>query len=140
MSGKRSMWFGGVMALAVLGVTLVVGGATVLAKRAMAEEKTIVVAQAASEYHLFKVISAKDDVIIGLSPAEAEALGRGPVLDNLARRLSDLGQVTVWQFATRKADDGQLELAGLRRVAIMKSEAIRIEPYKSAVRVVAPAA
>ena len=111
MSGKRSMWFGGVMALAVLGVTLVVGGATVLAKRAMAEEQTIVVAQAASDYQLFKVISAKDEIIIGLSPAEAEALGRGPALDNLAQRLSDLGQITVWQFVSRKADVAFLEPA-----------------------------
>ena len=140
MSGKRSMWFGGVMALAVLGVTVVVGGATVLAKRAMADEKAIVVAQAASDYHLFKVISAKDDIIIGLSPAEAEALGRGPVLDNLAQRLADHGQITVWQFAPRHGADGKLELAGLRRVAIMKSDAVRIEPYKAALRVVPPSA
>ena len=140
MSGKRSIWFGGVMALAVLAVTAVVGGATVLAKRAMAEERTIVVAQATSDYHLFKVISVKDEIIIGLSQAEAEALGRGAVLDNLAQRLADHGQITVWQFISRKANDGQLELAGARRVAIMKSDAIRIEPYKAAIRVVAPAA
>lgn len=140
MSGKRSMWFGGVMALAVLAVTMLVGGATVLAKRAMAEERTIVVAQGAADYHLFKVISARDEIIIGLSQAEAEALGRGAVLDNLAQRLADHGQITVWQFSPRHGTDGQLELAALRRVAVMKSDAIRIEPYKAALRVVAPAA
>lgn len=140
MRGGRGLWFGGAMALAVVAVTVLVGGATVLAKRAFAEEKPIVVAQAAAGYHLFKVISAKDDIIIGLSQAEAEALGRGAVLDNLAQRLADHGQITVWQFSTRKAADGQLELAALRRVAIMKSEAVRIEPYKASIRVVAPAA
>ncbi|WP_119420792.1 hypothetical protein [Desertibaculum subflavum] len=138
MSGKRSVWFGGAMALAVLAVTILVGGATVLAKRALAEERPLVLAQAGADYHLFKVISAKDDIVIGLSTDEATALGRGAVLDVLAQRLADHGQITVWQFATRKAADGQLELAALRRVAIMKSEAIRIEPYKAALRVVPP--
>lgn len=138
MRGGRGFWFGGVMA--VVAVTVLVGGATVLAKRAFAAEKLIVVAQAAVDYHLFKVISAKDDIIIGLSQSEAEVLGRGPVLDNLAQRLADHGQITVWQFAPRHGADGKLELAGLRRVAIMKSEAIRIEPYKAALRVVPPAA
>lgn len=138
MSGKRSVWFGGAMALAVLAVTILVGGATVLAKRAFADERPLVLAQATGDYHLFKVISAKDEIIIGLSPAEAEALGRGPVLDNLAQRLVDHGQITVWQFAPRHGTDGKLELADLRRVAVMKSDAIRIEPYKAALKVVPP--
>lgn len=138
MSGKRSVWFGGVMALVVLAVTLLVGGATVLAKRALAEERPLAIAQATSGYHLFKVVSAKDEIIIGLSQAETEALGRGEVLDNLARRLADVGQITVWQFAPRHGADGKLELGGLRRVAIMKSDAIRIEPYKAALKVVPP--
>jgi hypothetical protein len=140
MEGKRSIWFGGAMALAVLAVTMLVGGATVLAKRALATESTMVMAQATADYHLFKVVSPKDDVIIGLSQAEAEALGAGEVLSNLARRLADHGQITVWQFAPRKGTNGDLELAGLRRIAIMKSDAIRIEPYKAAIRVVPPAA
>jgi hypothetical protein len=138
MRGQRSNWFGGLMALAVIAVTMLVGGATVLAKRALAEEKPLVVAQATVDYQLFKVVSAKDEIIIGLSQAEAEALGRGEVLDNLARRLADHGQITVWQFSPRHSTSGKLELAALRRVAIMKTDAIRIEPYKAALPVVGP--
>jgi hypothetical protein len=143
MRSERSIWFGGVMALAVVAVTLLVGATTVLAKRAFADEKPLVVAplvvaQATTDYHLFKVLSAKDEIIIGLSQAEAEALGRGEVLDNLARRLADHGQITVWQFSPRHSTSGKLELAALRRVAIMKTDAIRIEPYKAALPVVGP--
>ena len=89
---------------------------------------------------LFKVVTVKDEVVIGLTAEELKSLGTGPDLDLLAQRLASVGQITVWQYAVRKASDGALQQAPLRRVAILRSDAMRIEPYATPLPVVAPAA
>jgi hypothetical protein len=81
---------------------------------------------------LFKVVTAKDDVVIGLSEPELRALGAGPDIDALAQKLVAAGQLTAWQYAVKKGSDGALVQAPLRRVAIFKSDTLRIEPYNPA--------
>ena len=88
---------------------------------------------------LFKVITAKDDVTIGLSADELKALGSAPDLDNLAKRLVEAGQMTVWQYAVQRDKDGTLVQAPLRRVAIFKADTLRIEPLNPAPLKVMPA-
>jgi hypothetical protein len=44
---------------------------------------------------LFKIITDKDDIVVGLSAAELKALGSGPELDALARHLAKEGQMTT---------------------------------------------
>ena len=46
---------------------------------------------------LFKIVTAKDDVVIGVA---------GTDLDALAKRLVADGQITVWQYAVHKAASG----------------------------------
>jgi len=87
---------------------------------------------------LFKIVTQKDEVIIGLTAAELSGLGSGPVLDNLARRLATDGQMTVWQYAAHKDPSGTLQEAPLRRIAVFKTDTLRIEPYASPLPVVAP--
>lgn len=81
---------------------------------------------------LFKVVTDKDDVVVGLSDEELKALGAGPALDALARHLAFLGQMTVWQYAVQRGGDGSLVQAPLRRVAIFKTSTLRIEPFDPA--------
>ena len=40
--------------------------------------------------------------------------------------------MTVWQYAVRKGGDGELQQAPLRRIAVFKSDTLRIEPYNPA--------
>jgi hypothetical protein len=87
---------------------------------------------------LFKVITAKDDVTIGLTGTELQALGAGPELDNLAKHLAADGQMTVWQYAVRKDSSGTLQEAPLKRIAIFKTDTLRIEPYASPIPIIAP--
>ena len=87
---------------------------------------------------LFKVVTVKDEVVIGLTAEELKSLGTGPDLDLLAQRLASVGQITAWQYAVRKASDGALQQAPLQRVAILRSDAMRIEPYATPLPVVAP--
>lgn len=79
---------------------------------------------------LFKVISAKDEVVIGLA---------GATVESLARRLVDQGQVTAWQFAVRRgAATGASEYGPLRQVAILRQDTLRIEAYDPRPLKVAP--
>ena len=95
-------------------------------------------AMAQEQVKLFKIISPKDDVVIGLTTAELLGLGKGPELDDLARHLATAGQMTVWQYAVRKDQGGNLQQAPLKRIAVFKSDTLRIEPYTTPLLVVAP--
>src|SRR5215207_6133371 len=88
---------------------------------------------------LFKMITAKDEVVIGLGDEELRSFGPRADLDNLAERLAASGQITAWQYAVTRAADGSLVQAPLRGVAVFKSDTLRIEPYNPApLKVVAP--
>ena len=75
---------------------------------------------------LFKIVTPKDDVVIGTT---------GLDIDALARRLVAEGQITAWQYAVRKAANGDLEQGPLRRIAILRQDTLRIEPFASPIRV-----
>jgi hypothetical protein len=81
---------------------------------------------------LFKVITAKDEIVIGLSDDELRSLGPRADLDNLAERLAAAGQMTVWQYAVTRAADGSLVQGPRQRVAVFRSDTLRIEPYNPA--------
>ena len=88
---------------------------------------------------LFKVITAKDDVVVGLTEPELRSFGPRADVENLAERLVSAGQVTVWQYAVQRAADGSMVQAPLRQVAVLKSDTLRIEPYNPApLKAVAP--
>ena len=74
---------------------------------------------------LFKVITPKDEVVIGLAEP-------GASVETLAQRLVSAGQMTVWQYAVQRAADGTMVQAPLRQVAVLKSDTLRIEPYNPA--------
>jgi hypothetical protein len=81
---------------------------------------------------LFKVITAKDEVEIGLTDEELRSFGAGPDIDALAKKLVDAGQITVWQYAVQRAADGGTAHAPLKRIAIFKTDTLRIEPFNPA--------
>jgi hypothetical protein len=89
-------------------------------------------AQDKAAIKLFKMITAKDEVVIGLSEEELRSFGPRPDVDNLAEHLVSAGQITAWQYAVKKAADGALVQAPLRRIAVLKSDTLRIEPYNPA--------
>ena len=88
---------------------------------------------------LFKVITQRDETVIGLKDEELRAFGKSGDLDNLADRLGTAGTIVVWQHAPKKASDGQLQQAPAQRIAVFASGIARIEPYATPLPVVAPA-
>lgn len=96
-------------------------------------------AQAPAPIQLFKLISPKDEIIVGVEAAQLGA-GSGPGVQRLAELLAAKGQLTLWQYASQKDAGGTLIQAPLRQVAVFKSELLRIEPYTTPLAVKAPAA
>ncbi len=87
---------------------------------------------------LFRIVTAKDEIVIGLTADDVTKLGSGPVLDNLAKSLASQGQMTVWRYAVRKDASGTLQQAPYQRVAVFKTDTLRIEPYATPLPIIAP--
>jgi hypothetical protein len=119
MLAKRSRFAAAMLACFAISLPALVGSQPLLA-----QDKAAI--------KLFKMITAKDEVLIGLSEAELRSFGPRPDVDNLAEHLVSAGQITAWQFAVKKAADGALVQAPLRRIAVLKSDTLRIEPYNPA--------
>jgi hypothetical protein len=86
---------------------------------------------------LFKVVTVKDDVVIGLTPSELTAIG-GTDAGSVARAIAKSGELTAWQYNVKKNGNGQLEQAPLRRIGILANTSLRVEPVASSLPVVAP--
>ena len=85
---------------------------------------------------LFKVISVKDEVVIGLTREELSALG-GADAGAIARALVAKGTLTAWQYAVRKGGSGDLEQAPLKKVGLIAHDSLRVEPYATPLKVIA---
>ena len=85
---------------------------------------------------LFKIVSVKDEVVIGLSADELSALG-GSDAGAVAKALAAKGTLTVWQYAVRKAASGDLEQAPRARIGLIAHDSLRVEPYATPLKVIA---
>jgi len=85
---------------------------------------------------LYKIVTLRDEVIVGSTEKEyADFLGNDVAA--IGRALAQQGQVTLWQYAVRKATDGELELAPMKRISVLKHDSLRVEPYTTPLRVLA---
>jgi len=85
---------------------------------------------------LFKIVSVKDEVVIGLSADELSALG-GNDAGAVAKALAAKGALTVWQYAVRKAQNGDLEQAPRQKIGLIAHDSLRVEPYTTPLKVIA---
>jgi hypothetical protein len=89
---------------------------------------------------LFRVVTARGDITIGVTPRDLAALGPGPEVERLARRIAQDGQLTAWRYEVTRAPDGSTRFATRNRVAILRQDSLIIEPYAPALPVLAPPA
>ena len=85
---------------------------------------------------LFKIISVKDEIVIGLSKDELAQMG-GNDAGAVAKALSSKGSLSVWQYATRKAANGDLEQAPRAKIGLIAHDSLRVEPYTTPLKVIA---
>ena len=83
---------------------------------------------------LFKIITVKDEIVIGLNADELGAIG-GKDAGAVAKALAAKGQLTAWQYAVKKAANGDLQQAPLRQVGLLANASLRVEPYATTVTV-----
>jgi len=87
---------------------------------------------------LFKVVTPKDELFIGLTDGELAALGGSAPVEGLSKKIAADGQMTLWQYGVKRAGDGKMIFGPLTKVSVFAAGVIRIEPYKPAYEVVAP--
>ena len=90
-------------------------------------------ALAADKVSLFKVITARDEIVIGLPEDELKQMDGNA--GGIAKTLVARGSLTVWQYAVRKAATGDLEQAPVHKIGLISTESLRIEPYATPLKV-----
>ena len=85
---------------------------------------------------LFKIVSVKDEVVIGLTGEELSGLG-GTDAGAVAKALTSKGTLNVWQYAVRKGSNGDLEQAPLKKIGLIAHDSLRVEPVSTPLKVIA---
>ena len=124
-SKLRVLWALAVIALLAL-VIMVTGG------------KQEAAAQDGGGVHLLTVVSARDEVVIGLTENEVPALAARSAVGVVADLLAAQGRLSAWRYAPTRGEDGVIRLMPIYRLAIFAAGTIRLEPYVAEQDVVAP--
>ncbi len=98
------------------------------------ESAVIQPAFAADKVSLFKIITAKDEIVIGIADDELAQLD-GKNAGGIAKMLVAKGSMTVWQYAVHKSASGDLEQAPVYKIGLLASDALRVEPYATPLKV-----
>jgi hypothetical protein len=99
------------------------------------ESPLIQTAHAAETVALFKVVTTKDEIVIGFNDGELAQL-ESKDAGGIAKLLVGKGSISVWQYAVRKNASGDLEQAPLRKIALISNDSLRIEPYSTPLKIV----
>lgn len=85
---------------------------------------------------LFKSITVKDDIVIGLNTAELDHLG-GRDAGVVAHALVAKGEMTVWQYGVRRGPNGELQQAPTQKIGLLAHSSLRVEPYTTPYTIIA---
>ena len=80
--------------------------------------------------NLFKVVTVKDEIIIGLSAEELRSLG-GNDASAVAHALAQKGDLTVWQYNVHRGQNGELQQAPTAKIGLLANASLRVEPYST---------
>jgi hypothetical protein len=84
---------------------------------------------------LFKVVTVKDEIIVGLSADELKALG-GTDASAVAHALAQKGDMAVWQYNVHRGPNGELQQAPTAKIGLIASSSLRVEPYTTTYAIV----
>ena len=84
---------------------------------------------------LFKVVTSKDEIIIGLTTDELKALG-GTDAAAVAHALAQKGDMAVWQYNVHRGANGELQESPTARIGLMANSSLRVEPYSTTYTIV----
>ncbi|MGA2993163.1 hypothetical protein [Bradyrhizobium sp.] len=81
-----------------------------------------------SKTSLFKIVTVKDEIVIGLSTDELMALG-GSDASAVAHALAQKGDMAVWQYNVHRGANGELQQAPTAKIGLIANSSLRVEPY-----------
>ena len=81
---------------------------------------------------LFKIITVKDEITVGLNDAELKEYGGDA--GGLAKAIASKGSVTLWQYAVTQQGPDRV-VAPRAKVGILAAQSLRVEPYKQPFKV-----
>ena len=93
---------------------------------------TLLCGQAQAET-LFKIVTVRDDITVGLNDAELKELGGDA--GGIAKAIAAKGSLTLWQYAVAQQKDGERVVAPRGKVGVLASQSLRVEPYKQPFKV-----
>ena len=82
---------------------------------------------------LFKIVTVKDEIVVGLNDAELKAMGGDAA--GIAKELAAKGTLGVWQYSVKQAQDGERQMAPLHKIGLVAHDSVRVEPYKQPFKV-----
>ncbi len=86
----------------------------------------------ASAETLFKIVTVKDEIVVGLNDAELNELGGDA--GGIAKAIASKGSLSLWQYAVTQKD-GERMVAPLQKVGVLANASLRVEPYKQPFKV-----
>ena len=98
------------------------------------ESLVIQPALAADKVSLFKVVTTRDEIVIGISEADLAQI-EGQNAGGVAKALVAKGSMSVWQYAVRKSAGGELEQSPVHKIGLIASDSLRVEPYATPLKV-----
>jgi hypothetical protein len=88
-----------------------------------------------TKMNLFKIITVKDEIIIGLSADELKALG-GSDASAVAHALAQKGDLTAWQYNVHRGQNGELRQTPTAKIGLLANSSLRVEPYTTPYQIV----
>jgi hypothetical protein len=84
---------------------------------------------------LFKIVTPRDTILIGLSRDELETLHARDAA-TVARAIGTAGAMNVWRYAVRRNAAGELEQAPVKQIELLSAAALRVEDYDTPLHIV----
>jgi hypothetical protein len=98
----------------------------------LASAVSLAVAGPVSAETLFKIVTVKDEIVVGLNDAELTELGGDA--GGIAKAIAAKGSLSLWQYAVTQKD-GDRMVAPRQKIGVFANASLRVEPYKQPFKV-----
>jgi AICAR transformylase/IMP cyclohydrolase PurH len=92
---------------------------------------------AAPKVRLFKIVTVKDDIVVGMDEEQMSRLQAKDAAGN-AQALVQNQSIWTWQYRVRTGETGLQEQLPHQMIAILASQTVRVEPYVTLLKVYPP--
>ena len=81
---------------------------------------------------MFKIVTVKDEIVVGLNDAELKEFGGDA--GGIAKAIAAKGSLTLWQYAVTQKG-GERMVSPRAKIGVLAASSLRVEPYKQPFKV-----